>query len=391
MSINSEQLSIFDKVYDRHNTWSTKWDKYRGRDIYPMWLADMDFRAPHSIITAVQEQVKHGIWGYSSPPEILKTTIISYLRQRHSWSVHPDWFVWLPGVVPGLHMATNAICQPDQHMLMPVPIYYHFLHVPENTNRKAIHLPLIKDRDLWVMDFDALAEMLVKTKLSPGIFMLCNPHNPTGRSYTKKELTTLAEILIKHNIAICSDEIHCDLLLNKNRTHIPIASLGNEIADQSITFMAPTKTFNMPGLNFAFAIVPNARLRSTFEKASNGMNSGLSPFSLAAALAAYQDGWNWHQQLLLYLRDNEELVYSFVNALEGVSCSRVEATYLAWIDVRKLKLENPVKHFEGYGIGLMESDVFGQHGFLRLNYGCPRKILEEALARFATGVSTANQ
>jgi len=392
MTLVSSYSSVcFDELHDRCTSWSTKWERYKGRNVIPMWVADMDFRTAPSIIDALRKRIDHGIFGYSQPPHELVETVVDYLARRHDWRIHPEWIVWVPSVISGFHMASRAIGKPGQDIVMPIPTYYNLVPVAKNTERRHAPVPLHREGDMWIMDFDRIEAVLKDPDRSPSVFMLCNPQNPTGRCYTREELQALADLLLKYRVAICSDEIHCDLLLDSRCKHFPIASLSEDLAQLSVTLMSPTKTFNIPGLNGAYAVIPNPGLRRRFEAVRLGMTPGLSPLSLCAALAAYQDGWEWHAELIRYLRGNAEHLHEVVQGLDGVDTTPVEATYLAWVDVRDLGLAEPTEHFCAHGVGLYPGDVFEGPGFLRFNFGCPRAVLEEALERFANAVSAAHR
>jgi len=271
-------------------------------------------------------------------------------------------------------------------VMMNVPVYYPFLSAPENGDRRAIEVPLALSRARWEIDFDALSAALEpRTRL----FLLCNPQNPTGRMYSEAELIELAKFCDRHDLLICSDEIHCSLKLDTRCRHIPIATLSDEIAARTITLMAPTKTYNTPGLGCAFAVIPDAALRRRFIHARVGLVPGIGPFAYAAATAAYRDTSDWLPQLLVYLAHNRDALAACVNGLPGVHMTHVEGTYLGWIDVRELQLTDPIGHFESHGIGLSDGAQFHGPGYVRFNFGCPRATLDAGLARFAAAVRAA--
>jgi cysteine-S-conjugate beta-lyase len=377
----------FDTVIDRRASHSSKWARYQNRDVLPFWVADMDFRAPTFILQALQERLDHGIFGYSMTPPELVEAVIDWLAAEFDWSVSPNWLVWLPGVVTGFNLACRAVGSPGDAVLMNVPVYYPFLSAPENGGRSAIEVPLaLTDGRHWEIDFDAMAAALApRTRL----FLFCNPQNPTGRMYSEAELVELAKFCDRHDLLICSDEIHCSLRLDTHRRHVPIATLSDEIAARSITLMAPTKTYNTPGLGCAFAVIPDAALRRRFMHARAGLVPGIGPFAWAAATAAYRDTSDWLPRLLEYLRGNRDALQAVVNGLAGVRMTHVEATYLGWIDVRELRLADPLAHFEAHGIGLSDGAQFHGPGFMRFNFGCPRATLDVGLQRFAQAVRAA--
>jgi len=376
----------FDKIVDRTNTGSLKWDKYKNRDIIPLWVADMDFAAPQCVVDALRERVEHGVFGYTHAPGELTEQIITGLVQKYNWKIEKEWIVWLPGLVTGLNVACRAVGNDQDDVLTVVPIYPPFLSAPGNSNRNLRTVPLVKNNNRWLFDFEAFEKAITKnTKL----FMFCNPHNPTGRVYSKEEILTLAAICEKHDIFICSDEIHNDLILDADKQHIPTATLGPEIAQRTITFMAPSKTYNLPGLGCSFAIISEPGLRKQFQRAMQGIVPFVNLFGYTAALAAYRDGAEWHRALLEYLAENRDLLTNRINKLPGVSVNHVEATYLAWLDLTGSGLSDPAAYFEEHGVGLSDGKEFGAPGFLRLNFGCPRPLLEKALHRLEQAVLNA--
>ena len=373
----------FDTIIDRRNTASLKWDIYKDRDILPLWVADMDFQAPPAVIDALRQQVTHGIFGYTHIPEELPQIIKQRLAENYGWQIAASWLVWLPGLVSGLNIACRAVGNAGDQVVTTVPIYPPFLTAPAFSDRNLITVPLVDDATQWIFDLDHLEKAITpRTKL----LLLCTPHNPCGRVFTKEELETLAEICIRRDLIICSDEIHCELILDASKKHLPTATLGSEIAKRTITLMAPSKTFNIPGLGCSFAIIPHQPLRRQFQKAMSGIVPEINCMGLFAGLAAYKNCHKWHHALLEYLRSNRNLVEEKINAMNGLSMRHVEATYLAWIDARETGLADPHAFFEQAGVGLFNGTAFGTPGFLRLNFGCPRTLLEKALGRMAAAL-----
>jgi len=368
----------FDIPINRFNTYSQKWEKYRGRDVIPLWVADMDFRSPPSVLDALHKYVDHGIFGYAVPPAELVDIILSRLERLYGWKIKPESIVWLPGLVPGINLCCRSAGRDGDSVITTTPVYPPFLTAPGYSRRNLISVPMIEEEGLWLMDFDMIRDSITEdTKL----FILCNPHNPTGRVFRKDELLRLAEICEANNLIICSDEIHCDLIMDNNLNHIPIASLDPEIAKRTITLMAPSKTYNLAGLGCSFAIIENQRLRKRFIQEKAGILPDVTITGFVAALAAYRDGDEWLEELLEYLRKNHKLVLDTVKEIPNLSMKPAEATYLAWIDARKIGVENPALFFEKYGVGLSDGADFGRKGFVRLNFGCPLCTLEEALKR----------
>ena len=376
----------FTRVIDRRPTAATKWQKYAGTEILPFWVADMEFETAEPILDALQRRVAHGILGYTDVPASLTEATLAFLQNRYQWTVDPSWIVWLPGVVPGFNLACRCAGVPGDSVLLTTPVYYPFFAAPENGGRSRIEVPLVKDGQRWVMDFDALEQAV---RPDTRLFMLCNPQNPTGRVYDQDELLALGAFAERHDLLICSDEIHAELVLDPNTVHRPIASLGEALALRTITLMAPTKTFNIPGLPCAFAIIADPTLRRRFRQAQAGLVPSVGPLAYAAAEAAYRHGEPWRQAMLAQLRANHARLAEVMAALPGVSTTPVEATCLAWLDIRELGLEDPPAHFEAQGLGLSPGAPFGDANFLRFNFGCSPSLLESGLARFRNGVAAA--
>ncbi len=375
----------FDQYIERRNSDCYKWRDY-GNDVLPLWVADMDFASPEPIIRTLHERVAHGIFGYGRPPAELHNVICERMQRLYDWTISPDQLVFLPGLVAGLNVVSRAIGKPGDGVLVQTPVYPPFLKAPLNHGRILDTAELALSReDQWLhyeIDYD-----IFEAAITPrtGLFILCNPHNPTGHSYTREELTRMAEICLRHNIIICSDEIHCDLLLG-HTGHIPMATLSPEIADHCITLMAPSKTFNIAGLKCSFAIVSNPELRRRLITISSGMALAVNLMGYTAALAAYRDGAEWLAELLRYLTANRDFVVDYVKEhLPGLSTTVPEATYLAWFDCRNAAIEgNPFQFFlKQARVALNDGAYFGPggEGFVRLNFGCPRSTLSEALER----------
>jgi len=372
----------FDQTIDRLGTGSLKWERYRGSDVLPLWVADMDFRSPPEVIEALQKRVGHGIFGYPVPTQALIETVVDHMQRMYGWTIEPDWIMWIPGVVVGLNITCKAIGQSGDQVATFTPIYPPFLTAPRHTDRSLLHIPLVRHGDSYTFDVDRFERSITdRTRL----LLLCNPHNPVGRSFDREELKQVADICLRHNIIICSDEIHCDLIID-GRQHVPTATLGREIEQQTITLMAPSKTFNIPGLGCAMAIIPNGRLRRQFADAKAGLVPHVNVFGYEAALAAFRYGEPWRKALLQYLRANRDYLLREANQIAGLAMGPVEATYLAWIDVRDLGVEDPARFFEQAGVGLSDGAEFDGPGFVRLNFGCPRAILEQAIERMARAV-----
>lgn len=373
----------FDSSPERRGTDSAKWRKYHDLDIIPMWVADMDFISPAPVIEALHHRIDHGVFGYGAVDKTLSATVVDYLQQSFQWQVEPRWIVWLPGLVPGLNIACRSIGEPGDAVLTTVPVYPPFLSAPKNTRRRLITSRWRRANNHWEMDFDELRNSIDdRTRL----FILCNPHNPTGRVLTRDELTTLARICMDHDMIICSDEIHCDLIMEPGCRHIPMASLSPEIARNTITLMAPSKTYNIPGLGCSFAVISDDTLRRRFKRAMSGIVPHVNILGMVAAQAAYQYGGPWLDAVIDYLRRNLDMTAQAISGMRGLAMGKVQATYLAWIDTRELKIENPGKWFETAGVGLSDGIAFDGPGFVRLNFGCPRALLARALERMAAAI-----
>ncbi len=366
----------FDKPVDRRETSSTKWERYKDRDILPMWVADTDFTAAPAITEALQARIAHGVFGYTQRPAELNSIFTERMQQLYDWQAEEEWLVWLPGLVSGLHLSCRAVNSPVT--LTPQTIYPPFRSAPGLSGGQHLGIPMLEQEGRWLTDFSALeAAITPDTRL----LLFCNPHNPGGTVYRREELEQLADICVRHDLIICSDEIHCDMILEPGTDHIPLASLSPEIAARTITLMAPSKTFNIAGLGCSVAIIPDQALRNRFRKVRRGIVPDVNLLGYTATLAAYQDGDNWHRQQLNYLRGNRDYLLQEINRIPGLKLAHFDATYLAWIDVRDVSTDDPAAFFEAAGVGMSPGKDFGDAHFTRLNFGCPRSTLEEAIRR----------
>jgi len=365
----------FDDAPDRRGTDSIKWRRYAGRDVLPLWVADMDFAVAPAIEEALARRVAHGVFGYAAPWPSLVEAVQAHLSREYGWAVEPAWLVWLPGLVTGLHVATRAV---GGAAFTATPIYPPFLSAAE----RVVTAPLRREATGWAWDLTAVeAALTPETRL----FMLCHPHNPVGRAWDEAELRAIDALAERRGLVVCSDEIHCGLVLDEGRRHLPYAALSAAAARRSITLMAPSKTFNLPGLGCAFAVVPDAALRGRFRRAMHGIVPHVNVLGLVACEAAFRHAGAWHADLLRHLRGNRDRVLEAVGAMPGLRITPVEATYLAWIDARQSRLARPHHDLEGAGVGLSDGREFGPgdayQGFVRLNFGCTRAVLDEALRR----------
>lgn len=368
----------FDSAIDRTGTACIKWDRYAGRDILPLWVADTDFASPAAVLQALHARVDHGVFGYTQAPPALVDEVVGYLSRTFDWRVDPDWLVWLPGLVSGLSVACRACAGPGDAVLTSTPIYPPFLMCPGAMERERQTAPLVLDDGRWTFDWDAFdAACDARTRL----FLFCSPHNPCGRLWSRPELEDLVAACAERDLVICSDEIHNQLILDGGR-HLPTATVNEEAARRTITLMAPSKTYNIAGLACSYAIIPDDSLRRRFQKAAAMIVPHPNLMGYTAALAAYRHGGDWLAAQLAYLRQGRDLIEATVAELPGVSMAHVEATFLAWIDARELGLENTAEHFEEFGLGFQAGREFGARGFLRWNFGTTHANTREAIARF---------
>ncbi len=374
----------FDCVPSRRHTDSLKWRRYGNA--LPLWVADMEFPAPEPVLAALHERIAHGVFGYGAPPDELTETLCARMADLYQWTVTPEQIVYLPGLVCGLNVVCRAIGEPGDEVLAQTPVYPPFLTAPSHQERRLVTAELtaeLRNGQLYYTFDDAAFAAAISPRTR--LFMLCHPHNPVGRAFNLKELTRLAALCERYDLTVCSDEIHCDLLLD-GRRHTPFATLAPDIARRCITLMAPSKTFNIPGLGASFAIIQNPELRQRFRQALRGIVPDANILGLVAAQAAYQHGSKWLGELLLYLAANRDYVTDFVaRQWPGVRVTAPEATYLAWLDCREASIPgNPHEFFlQQAGVALNDGATFGPGGagFVRLNFGCPRALLMEALQR----------
>ena len=357
----------FDTPIERHGTGSLKWQKYADTDILPFWVADMDFASAPEIVDALRARVDHQVFGYTVPYQEVTDEVMAYLDRAHQYKIEAEWLVWLPGLVQGLNLACRAVGKSGDAVLTATPIYPPFRSSPVFSDRKRIEVACKFDDEKWSLDFEAMeAAVTPDTKL----FLFCSPYNPIGRAFTREELEQVVEFCTRHDLIICSDEIHCDLILDEGTKHICTAHISESVSERLITFMSPSKTYNLPGLACAYAIIPDEKLRNAFKHALRGLVTEVNCFGYAGCIAAYKHGEPWRQQLIPYLRKNRDALFAHVKEhLPEIKMWHLEATYLAWMDVRALNLDDPVGHFEKFGVGLSNGVDFGMPGYLRFNFG----------------------
>lgn len=376
----------FDKIIDRSGSGDLKHEvlkeRYGRSDLLPLWVADMDFETPQFITDALRQRLDHSLFGYTVVPDELWTSIIQWIRDHHQWEVKREWLTYIPGIVKGIGMAINVFVKEDEKVIILPPVYHPFRLTPEGNGRKVVYNPLKEVNGTYEMDFEQLAEV-VDDKCR--LLILSNPHNPAGVCWPKETLQRLAHFCFEHNIIVISDEIHADMALFDNK-HIPFASVSDEAAQISITFGAPSKTFNIAGIVSSYAIVPNDTLRRRFYTWLEANELNDPPlFSPIATIAAYSQGEDYRQQMLRYIEDNIRFVEDYCREhLPKIKPWRPQASFLVWLDCRDLGLSHDalVDLFVNRAhLALNDGAMFGigGSGFMRLNVGAPRSVLRQAL------------
>lgn len=365
------------KAKDRQNTQSIKWEKFPG-DIIPMWVADMDFESPKPIIQALQERVSDGVFGYTKADDSLNQAIINNAYKQYAWQIKSKDINYLPGLVCALHVAVRAFTKEDEGVIIPGPVYFHLTKAAQLANRTIHAIPMTLEENRWLPDMDAFAKACADSKSK--LILLCNPHNPGGTVFNREELTKIHALAKQHDLTVVSDEIHCDLILDEGLKHIPFASLNEDAANRTVTLMAPSKTYNVAGLGLAYSVIQNLTLRNIFNLARSGIMPDPNLLAFNATKSAYTECQDWHQDLIKYLRKNRDLIYQ---KLSHTQCkiSKIEATYLAWIDVSYLKLDDAEAYFLKAGVAISDGKQFGNSNFIRLNFGCSHQQLDQALTR----------
>ncbi|MFC2100153.1 MalY/PatB family protein [Candidatus Bipolaricaulota bacterium] len=377
----------FERIIERRQTESIKWNRY-DEGVLPMWVADMDFLCPPAVIEALRKRVDHGIFGYAMEPPELREIIVDRLKRRYDWAIYPDWITFPPNVFVGFHLAAHAICEPGDGVSAHTPIYFPILLVPENVKLQGQLSELERDANgRYTIDFDAFEDSLDERSR---LFILCNPHNPIGRVYTQSELERIAEICLRHDLHICSDEIHADFVYDGGK-HTPIAS--PEIADRTITLFSPVKSFNIAGISFSFTVIPNGDLRQRYDEAKQGLVTHPGVMGYTAAVPALRDSDDWFDELLPYLQENRDVAARFVaERVPGVSMTPLEGTYLAWLDCRQAQIAGTPHEFflEQAKVATVDGGIFGAggKGFARLNLACPRERLLEGLERMRVALDS---
>jgi cystathionine beta-lyase len=367
---------------DRRNSDSVKWNLY-GDGVLPLWVADMDFTSPPEVIDALHERVRHGVFGYAAEPRILAELVVDRMQRLYAWKIKKEDVLLLPGVISGFNLVCQAVTQPGESMIIQPPIYPPFFETAKNARINEIRCGLIQQNDgAYQVDFTAFENAL---QPDTKCFLLCNPHNPVGKVYSKQELSRLAEICLARQVIICADEIHSDLVFTGHE-HVPIASLDKEIGKQVVTLIAPSKTFNIAGLDCAILICENKELMEQIKAAKRGILGGVNILGVTAGVAAYKYGQPWLDAMLKTLEENRNYLCRYVQEnLPMIKVYPPQATYLAWLDCRQAGLPGePYEFFlKNAKVALNCGINFGKEGegFVRLNFGCNISVLQEALER----------
>lgn len=382
----------FDEIIDRSNNRSSKYDerkkKFGTEDLIPLWVADMDFKTAQPIIDACKKKAEEGIWGYTSRPDSYFEAVKEWEKKRNGWDVDPKLMSWSLGVVPAMSAIINIFSKKGDKVMIQTPVYSEFYDITESLEREVVENQFLEKNGVWSIDFDDF-EKNVKTC---SIFLLCNPHNPLGIVWKEEELKQMAELCIKHDVLIISDEIHSDLIFN-GKKHTPTARISKEISEKVITCVSATKSFNLAGLQASTTIFPNLEMKEKFDKFWNGMDIHRNnAFSSVAMEVAYREGEEWLEQLLDYISGNFEFIKEYCEKnIPKIKPNIPDATYLVWLDCRELEMNNQqLREFMIYKakIGLNEGCSFGRSltGFMRLNAACPRGTLEAALKQLKEAV-----
>lgn len=377
----------FDRLVNRTGTSSLKWDKYRD-DVLPLWIADMDFPSPPGVIEALHQRVEHGVFGYTHASAEFKEVLVDWVKTHYGWQIQPDWIAFMPGVVSGLNNFCQAFRDNHRQVVIQTPVYPPILRAPDYSHLLRSESALVKtSNNRYEIDFNDFENNIRK---QPSQFILCNPQNPTGRVFTESELQKLAEICLSHDTLICSDEIHSDLVYPDHK-HIPIASLSTEVANRTVTYIAPSKTFNIAGLGCSVAIIPNHDMHQALSHQSEAFAGHVNALGLTAGSAAYHSGQEWLVELIVYLGQNRDILTHFIrDKLPEIIIHPAEGTYLAWLDCSAYALKpDPAGFFlEKARVALNPGTDFGEpgNGCVRLNFGCPKAILVQALERMEKAI-----
>lgn len=384
----------FNEIVDRSNNFSSKWSemekKYGTNDLLPMWVADMDFKAAPCIIDSLKNRLEQEIYGYTTRPDSYNESIVNWLDRRHNWKIKSEWLIYSPGVIPAISLLINELTKANDKIMIQEPVYSPFNSVVKNNNRELIISPLQKlENGNYIMDYEDIENKIKDVKL----FILCNPHNPVGRVWTKDELKKLGDICLKHNVKIISDEIHSDIILKKHK-HIPMESISKEFEKNTITCMAPTKTFNIAGLQSSYVILPDEKYYKLLDDAFTRIDIKRNNcFSLVATEASYNNGESWLESFLEYLESNIDFAIKYINEnMPKLKVRKPEGTYLLWVDFSALglsdeELESILVQKGKVALNQGNSFGIGGSGYQRINLACPRSMLEEALIRIKNAIN----
>ncbi|HHV05460.1 MAG TPA: MalY/PatB family protein [Anaerolineaceae bacterium] len=380
----------FDKNIDRRQTESLKWRRW-DPDILAMWVADTDFEVPQEVMDAIHARVDHGILGYGFAPDGLTDVVTSRLARLYNWQVSNEQVQYVPGIVTGFNVAVRGFCKPGEEVIYQVPAYPPFIRAPRGAGMQGVQNAMVLgESGQYEVDFELFERQIIDNKVR--VFILCNPHNPTGRVYRRDELEKFAEICLRHDVIIVSDEIHCDILYD-DRKHIPIAGLSKEISDVTITLQAPSKTYNIAGLHTSVAIIQNEELRQRYNASKAGLVGTPCILGMYAAKAAYEHGDAWLQAQLAYLQANRDLIDEALQTdLKPIKWAKPEATFLAWLDCRDLGVEGSMQEFflDRAKVGFNDGPEFGEvgQGFVRLNFGTTRANIQLAIEKMKAAIES---
>ena len=385
----------FDKIIDRTNNFSAKWSEmnknFGTNNLLPMWVADMDFLTAPCVMEALKDRLEQGIFGYTTRPSSYNESIVNWLDNRFSWKINQEWLMFSPAVITSISLLIQNLTQKNDKIMIQEPVYSPFHNIVESNERSLVISPLVKlDDGSYVMDYEDIESKIKDVK----IFILCNPHNPVGRVWTREELTRLGEICLKHNVLVISDEIHSDIIL-KNHKHTPFASISKEFRENTITCMAPTKTFNLAGLQSSFLVISNPYYYEVMDKAFSILDiKRNNAFSLVATEAAYNCGEDWLYELIKYIEDNVDFAIDYIkNHIPQLKVKKPEGTYLLWVDfsnlnVDKKDLKNALINKGRIALSDGSSFGIGGDGYYRINLACPRSMVLEGLKRIEFAIKS---
>ena len=385
----------FDKIIDRTNNFSAKWSEmnknFGTNNLLPMWVADMDFLTAPCVMEALKDRLEQGIFGYTTRPSSYNESIVNWLDNRFSWKINQEWLMFSPAVITSISLLIQNLTQKNDKIMIQEPVYSPFHNIVESNERNLVISPLVKlDDGSYVMDYEDIESKIKDVK----IFILCNPHNPVGRVWTREELTRLGEICLKHNVLVISDEIHSDIIL-KNHKHTPFASISKEFRENTITCMAPTKTFNLAGLQSSFLVISNPYYYEVMDKAFSILDiKRNNAFSLVATEAAYNYGEDWLYELIKYIEDNVDFAIDYIkNHMPQLKVKKPEGTYLLWVDfsnlnVDKKDLKNALINKGRIALSDGSSFGIGGDGYYRINLACPRSMVLEGLKRIEFAIKS---